>query len=71
MIDQIFWWVGFVVCASGGLFVATVALYAAFEKIAQRYTNTAAVVRVMRYARRNGIDLATGKPCEPDDIPAE
>lgn len=66
MFDQIFWWIGAAFCALGGLALLAIVLGLVIEKAASRFTNVRAIARIMGYARRNGLDLATGKPVEPE-----
>lgn len=69
MFDPLFWLIGAAFCALGGLALLVIVLGLLIEKAASRFTNVRAVARILTYARRNGLDLATGKPVEPD-IPA-
>lgn len=67
--DTFAYWLGGAVMVLGGLGAVAVAAWWAVDRIARFWTNSAALIRIMMYARREGLNLATGEKCEPE-IPA-
>lgn len=65
--DFFIYWVGWTVCVTGGVLIAVAFVAFVISYTWERATSTRALMRILSYARREGLNLATGEPFDENE----